>query len=184
MSIRVYPRLIFYSNLWTQLLDLTIHTVRFARSAAAAAMPDEPVTEQRPTFLRHQLHQLLLNLHRVCLLCESKTIREPRDVRVHDHANIDTEGVPQNDVRRLAPDARECVQFIHRARHGTAKFFHERGAAGLDVLRLVAEKAGGLHGFLNFRERRIREVSGTVIFLEQFRCCLLYTSPSPRDGLL
>ena len=39
--------------------------------------------------------------------------------------------------------------------------------AGLDVLRLVAEKAGGLDGLLQFRERRVRVIRRRAIFFEQ-----------------
>ena len=64
----------FHTDLRAKFLDFAIFTIRLAREAAAAAMPDEPMTEQRPIFLRDELHQLLFNLHGVRLFCEAETI--------------------------------------------------------------------------------------------------------------
>src|ERR1035437_547810 len=83
----------FYSDLRTKFLNFTVRTIRLARVAAAAAMPDEPVTEQRPLFLRHEPHQLLLDFHGVHLFRQAKAVGEPRDMRVHDHADVDAERV-------------------------------------------------------------------------------------------
>ena len=110
------------------------------------------------------------NFHRVRSFRQAKPVREPRDVRVHDHADVDAERISQNDVRRLAPDAGERVQFVHRARHFAAEFFHERGAAGFDVLRLVFVKAGRANVILPVRQfRRVRKIFCAAIFFEQFR---------------
>ena len=57
---------------------------------------------------------------------QPEPVRQPRDVRVHDDADLDAEGVAENDVRRLAPDAGQRDQLLHRARHFAAVFFHER----------------------------------------------------------
>ena len=43
----------------------------------------------------------------------------------------------------------------------------EFAATGLDVLRLVPEKAGRLDGLLQFGERRIRVIRRRTVFLEQ-----------------
>src|ERR1035437_4419801 len=99
--------LIFHPDLRAELLDFAIRTIRLARVAAAAAMPDEPVAEQRPLFLRHELHQLLLDFYRVRLFRQAKAVGKPRDVRIHNDADVDAERVSENDVRRLAPDTGE-----------------------------------------------------------------------------
>src|SRR5665213_379211 len=158
-----------HPNLRAKFLDFAVCAVGLARVAAAAAVPDEPVAEQRPVRLRHQHHQFLLQFYRVRSLRQPKTIGKPRDMSVHDHADIDAEGVSEHDVGRLAPDAGERMQFIHRARDFAVEFFHQRGAAGSDVFRLVAEKTGGLDDLFNFREWRVRKILGTAVFFEKFR---------------
>ena len=72
-------------------------------------MPDEPVTEQRPLFLRHQRHQFRLDFLRRLLLRQPKPLRQPRDMRVHDHTGVDAKRIAQDDVGGLAPDAANCV---------------------------------------------------------------------------
>ena len=44
--------------------DFALFAVRSAGAAAAAAMPDEPMTEECPLFLRDELDQVLLYLFR------------------------------------------------------------------------------------------------------------------------
>ena len=61
------------------------------------------------------------------------------------------------------------MQLIHRARHLAAEFFHQRSAAGFDVFRLVAEKAGGLDRRFDLRQRRFGKTSSGAIFFEQLR---------------
>ena len=128
----------------------------------------EPVAELRPLRLRHQRHQLRLDFFRVRFRRQAEPLRQPRDVRVHDHAGVEVEGVAENDIRRLAPDAGERREFVHGARHFAAEFFHQRNAAGLDVFGLVVEKAGRLDGLLQFHPRRLRIIRRRTVFFEQF----------------
>ena len=97
------------SRCWTKLTDVAVRAIRLARGAAAAAMPDEPVAPQGPIVLRHQFHQFLLDFDGVGALHQTEPVAEPRDVRVHHHANVDVEGVAEDNIRRLAPDAGERV---------------------------------------------------------------------------
>ena len=132
-------------------------------------MPDQPVTEHRPLLLRHQLHQLLLDLLGRRLLRQAEPLRQPGDVRIHHHAAVDVKRVAQHDIGGLAAHAAQLRQFLHRARHLAAVLFHERLATGLDALGLVAEEAGRLDGLLQFGQRRPGVVGGGAILLEQVR---------------
>ena len=152
---------------WAERFNFAVLTIRPTRDATAATVPDEPMTEQRPLLLRNERHQLRFNLHGVLLFREAETIGQASDVRVHDDTNVDVERVSQNHVRRLAPNAVELNQFLHRARHLAAVTFDEFAAARLDVLRLVAEKACRLDGLLQCGQRRVRIIRRRAIFFEQ-----------------
>jgi len=146
-----------------------MRAIRLARVTAAAAMPDEPVAEQQPVFLRQKFHQREFDFFRRPLRDQPQPVRQSHRVRVHDDANDHVERVAEDDVRRLAPDAVELDQFLHRARHFAAVALDEFAAAVLDVLRLAAEKSGGLDELLQFGARRVREIFCAAIFFEQIR---------------
>ena len=146
-----------------------MRTVRFARIATAAAMPDEPVAEQQPVFLRQKFHQREFDFFRRPFSNQPEPVRQSHCVRVHDDADDHVERIAEDDVRRLAPDAVELDQFLHRARHFAAVALDEFAAAILDVLRLATEKSGGLDELLQFRARRVREIRRRAVFFEQLR---------------
>ena len=62
--------------------------------------------EQRPLLRRKELHQILLDLYRVAVLRECQPLAQSSDVGVDYDALVAIERVPENDVRRLAADAR------------------------------------------------------------------------------
>jgi len=132
-------------------------------------VPDEPVAEIQPVFLRQQFHQRDLDFFRRLFCRQTEPMRQSYHVRVHDDADDHVERIAENDVCRLAPDAVELDQFLHRARHLAAVTLDEFAAAILDVLRLAAEKSGGLDELLQFRARRVREIFCGAIFFEQLR---------------
>ena len=100
----------------TQLLDLATRTVRLSRKTTPPPVPDEPVAEQRPLVLRHELHQVLFDFFRVRVPGQAKPAGQPRDMCVHHNPDIQVECVSQHDVRGLAPHAVEAREFLHRAR--------------------------------------------------------------------
>jgi hypothetical protein len=146
-----------------------MRTIRLARVTASPSVPDEPVAEQQPVFLRQQFHQREFDFFRRPLRDQSEPVRKPHRVRVHDDADDHAERVAEDDVRRLAPDAVELDQFLHRARHFATVMLDEFAAAILDVLGLAAEKSGGLDELLQFRARRVRKICRRAVFFEQFR---------------
>src|ERR1035438_1792577 len=88
----------------TKFCDFTVPAVRLARGAAPASVPDEPMAEQRPLPARHELHQLPLDFFRLRFFRQTKTVREPRDVRVHDNSDVDAKSISQNDVCGFSSD--------------------------------------------------------------------------------
>src|ERR1022692_2079445 len=136
------------SRRWTKFCDFTGTAIRPARVAAPPSVPDEPVAEQRPLIARHELHQLLLDFFRLRFFRQTETVREARDVRVHDHSDVDAKRISQNDVCGFSSDAAKLNQCFHRARNFAAVLFDERTAARLNVFRFVAEKTGGLDELL------------------------------------
>jgi len=97
---------------------------------------------------RHEPGQRLLDFPGVGFGGQAKTLRKPSHVSVHHHAFFEAEGVAEDDIRSLASDACELGQLHHCAWNLAAVPLDEGAAAGLDVLRLVAKKAGGLDGGL------------------------------------
>ena len=100
--------------------DLALRT---ARVADLTAVLDEQMRQHRPTFAREQLHQILLDLHRVGLRGESEAMAHAPDVRIDDDALVLIEGVSENDVRGLSTDARQLHERVHFARDVSAVTF-------------------------------------------------------------
>jgi hypothetical protein len=173
----------FYScfiraHLWLKFFDadsrtpfqhFAIGAIGLARKTPSSSVPDKPVAEQQPVFLRQQFHQRKFDFFRRQFRDQAEPVRKPHRVRVHNDADNHAERVSQNDVRRLAPDAVELDQFLHRARNFATVTLDEFAATILNVLRLAAEKSGRLDELLQFRARRVREIFRGAIFFEQLR---------------
>src|SRR5271170_7369550 len=158
-----------HANLRAEFFHLAIFTIRFPCKTSSSPMPDEPVAEIQPVFLRQQFHQRYLYFFRRLFRDKAKPMRQPYHVRIHDDADNYVKRISQNNICRLSPDAVELEQFLHRARHFAAVTLDEFAAAILDVLRLAAEKSGGLDELLQFRARRVREITCRAVFFEQLR---------------
>ena len=162
-----------------------MRTIRFARVAAAASVPNQPMAEQRPLALRHERHQLLLDLFCIRLFGQAETIRKARYVRVHDDTDIDIISVSEHNVRCLAAHAAKVGQILHSLRNLAAVFFDQRRAAGFDVLRLVSIEAGGLYLFFQVFDLSVRIIRGSAIVFEQLGSNDVYTfvrALSGKDG--
>jgi len=144
-----------------------MRAVRLAGGAAAASVPDEEMAELGPFGLGHQHHQVLLDLFRVAMAGQAEPMRQARDVGVHHHANIDGKGVSQDHVRRLAPDAAQGHQFLHRLRDFAAVIGHDASAGRLDAARLVFVKTGGPDFLLQSGEIGSGKILRGTVLLEQ-----------------
>ena len=65
---------------------------------------------------RDDAHEVALDLHRVLLLREAETLREPANVRVDDDA-LRRSALGRDDVRRLAPDAGQPHEVVQPLGH-------------------------------------------------------------------
>jgi hypothetical protein len=72
-------------NPWAERLDLALGAIGAAGDAAAAAVPDEPVTEHGPLVPGHKRHEFLLDFDGVGLASEAQALGEAGHVSVHDH---------------------------------------------------------------------------------------------------
>src|SRR5665647_2269982 len=98
----------------------------------------------------------------------------------------------------MTPSYKELCQFVCDVARSTGKFMAEERTC-FDVSRIETK---GLHDLVSYvdKESEKRIISALQIVLpesgfiaeegtsdkhgDRFNCCLLYTSPSPRDGLL
>jgi len=85
-------------------------------------------------------------------------------VRVDANTLAALEGQNQHEVRRLASDAGQRQQLVHRAGHAAAVTLDEQPTGFLDVPRLVAVEADGINqpldlldGERRHRPRRARD---------------------------
>ena len=69
-------------------------------------MKDQAMAQLRPFFRREEFHQVLLHLHGVSLLRQSKSSAESADVGIDNHAG-DVEGIAEHHVGGFAADAGE-----------------------------------------------------------------------------
>ena len=83
--------------------------IRFARGAAAAAMPDEPVTEKRPLLARDDAHQILLDFFRRRLARQAEALREARDVGVPTTPTFWSKALPSTTFAVFRPTPARCV---------------------------------------------------------------------------
>src|SRR5262249_35294196 len=82
---------------------------RGARVAHLAAVRLDEMTEVGPLRTRHYVRQLRLHVVGIVGLRQAQALGDAEHVRVHRDAGH-AEGVTQNDVGRLAPDARQRGQ--------------------------------------------------------------------------
>src|SRR5262249_16812409 len=125
----------FNAHLGTDLRQGALVARRLTRETHLAAVINHPVIEHHPIFLRQQLHQVLLDLYRIGVRRKSEPAAHAADVRVDGDAGH-AERVAEDDVGRLAADAREADQFFQRVGHVAAVLLHNLTATLLDTLRL------------------------------------------------
>src|SRR4051812_35417237 len=102
-----------------------VRAVWFTGLAGAASVQDQEVREDGPVSLWHDLHEVLLYLHRVFVIRQAEPSRDAADVGIDDYALVHTEGVAQNDVGRLAADAGQRHELLHGAGHLSPVLIHE-----------------------------------------------------------
>lgn len=111
-------------------------------------MEDEQMRYQRPIITRNQLHQYLLDLHRVCLVGNAKANNQAADVRIHYDALIHAKRIAEDDVRCFAADARQTNELGHGVWYFAAVGFDDSSRHPEQALRLVAEETGAANHLL------------------------------------
>ena len=144
-------------------------TIGFAREAAAAAVPDQPVAPVRPMLFRHELHQVLLDFFRVGLARNPKSMREPDHVGVDDDSLVFMKGVAENHVRRLPAHARQPVQFFHRVGNAPAVLGNDGAGRAANALRFAPKKTSRANHFFQSGRRCFRVIGRTAVLREQGR---------------
>src|ERR1051326_6323621 len=141
-------------------MDFAIWAVRLTRIASASAMPDEPVTQHRPLVLWHKFHQLYFNFLRVLLACQTQSLGQSSDMRVHHYTYVDVESVTQNYIGRLAADTAQLGQFFHCPGHLAPVPFQHGPATLLDAFCFVATETGRFDRLLKFGRGRVGVIGG------------------------
>ena len=116
------------------------------------------MAQQAPRRTGKQGHEIRFDLLRIGLLREPESLRDPTDMGVDDHANIDGEGIAQDDVGRLPGDAWEREQIGHGVRDLAAMLLDEKAHRAVDTLGLVSPEIERLHVRLNIGGGRSRVV--------------------------
>ena len=96
------------------------------------------MAQQAPRRTGKQGHEIRFDLLRIGLLREPESLRDPTDMGVDDHANIDGEGIAQDDVGRLPGDAWEREQIGHGVRDVAAMSVGHQGHRAMQALGLVS----------------------------------------------
>ena len=108
-------------------------------------MEDEQVGEFAPRALRESLHKRLLNLrNRVVGLCKAESLGEAFDVGIDNDADVDVEGVAEDDVCGLAGDAAQREELVHRGGNLTSEAFDDGLHRFVNGAGFISEQADGL----------------------------------------
>src|ERR1700688_1392489 len=118
---------------------------RPAGLADLAAMGDQQVGPEGPVALRHEGHQVALDLLGIAFRGQPQAARQPLHVGVDDHSHVLAEGIAQHHVGGLAADARQAPQLFHGRGHLPAMLGHERLSEAEQGARLVVVEAGRAH---------------------------------------
>ena len=115
-----------------------------------ASVRDEPVTEIFPRLPGKQIHEVTLDLYRVVMPGEPEAPGEPSDVGVHDHALVESEGIAENYVGRLASDTGQLRKLFETAWDFTAVPLQQDLGTGANIAGLVSEKSGAVNESFEF----------------------------------
>jgi hypothetical protein len=94
-----------------------------------------------PARLRQGRGQLLLDGLGIVRRRDAQAVGDAQHVAIDGQARH-AEGVAEHDVGRLAADARQLDERVHRRRHLAVVAFDERARRAGDRSRLAAEEAG------------------------------------------
>ena len=111
-----------------------------AGDADVAPMQDQPMMRMQQEFVGRELQQALLDFERIAARGEARAVRDAKDMRVDGDGAL-AECDVEDDVGRLASDARQLLQRVAIAWHLAAILVDQDLRQRHDVLRLVIEQA-------------------------------------------
>src|SRR4051812_36166121 len=103
-------------------------------------MKNENVRDGRPVILRKKRHQLALDLNWILLTREAEPDAEAPDVRIDNYAFVPMKCVSEYHVGRLAPDAGQLDELVHRGGHLAVVALYQCLAQADEALCLVTEE--------------------------------------------
>jgi len=151
----------------TEVKDRTAGAVRPLGFADGPTVKDEEVGDEGPFVPGNESAELLLDLVLFFTLRQSEPVGHPGDVSVHRDSLTEAEDISQHDVGRLAPDARQADELLHRSRHLTSVLLDQHLAAADDAFGLVSVEAGGADRLLQLGRIGVREIVRGAVLLEQ-----------------
>jgi len=143
--------------------------IRVACLAAAASVPDEPMTQLTPLLSGEKFDEVVFDVDRICLCGQTKPEGEPADMGINHNSLIDLEGIAKHDIGRLATHSGQCGEFLHSAGNFAAVFLHQNGSHCPDRLGFVSVKAGGVDDRLQFLLRDSGIVGSSAAACEEGR---------------
>ncbi len=136
---------------------------RLARDARVASVQDQPVVRVQFVVRRDHRFQFLLDLERIFSRRQPGAVADAEDVGVDRDGRLAERDV-EHHIGGLAPDARQRLQRLARARHLPAMLGHQPARQLDHVLGLGAEQPDGLdqlaHALLAERDHLFRRVGG------------------------
>jgi len=116
---------------------------------------------------RDQPHQVLLDLFRIGLAGQPKTMGQPAHVSIDDDALIFPEGVAQDDVRRFSPDSGKPVQLLHGIGNLSSMFRHDRRRRAANAFGFASKKSGRTDQLFERGRGRLRIILRSPKFREE-----------------
>lgn len=165
------------SGLWgeeasgrAELKQFATWAIGLTGGATAAAVPDEPVTEEGPVFAGHLGEEVLFDLFGLGAGGQAETEREARHVGVNDDTFVEVEGIAEDDVGGFASDAVELDEVLHGVGDLAVVTFDEFLAGALDVFGLMTKEAESADVLFELGQAGGGVVGGGTVFVEEERC--------------
>jgi hypothetical protein len=114
---------------------------------------DQPVTQIAPALAREELDQVLLDPDRVGVRGQPESAREATNVGVDNDTFVHSEGISENDIRRLSANSGKGRKGSEGLWDLTGVISEQGAGHGLNGFGLVSEKPGGVNKGLEFIER-------------------------------
>ena len=150
-----------------------VRAVGLAGGTDPPAMPNERVADEGPFALRDHFHEVVFDFDGVLGVfarpCKTKARGEATDVGVHDDAFVFSEGRAEHDIGRLARDAGQRKQVVHRVGNFSAEFIDDHSAGLLNVPRFLPKKARRVNRLLDLSPRRVGDRTRRRKAIEQDR---------------